>query len=326
VPPVDGAPASEARPPRARARWLVAAKIVVSVAFLAVLFRFADMGIVLERLKSAAPGPLILSFILLGWQTAISSIKWRQILGSDGFDVPLATLIRVNATGTFVSLFLPSSFGGDIYRVAALRPVAGGLVRSTASVMFDRGSGLFALATISVVSYQFYPRNPHAWAFIAAWFAAIAAFVVFTSRSVLDSRWWPRFQLAKHLRKFVATLHVYRSSGRLLARVMMLSLVFQLTMVVINGIYAHALGIDIAFATMLLIVPLVYLTEVIPVGINGIGIRDSAYVLAFAAIGRPAEEALAISLLLIAMRYLYGFACGVFVLILHLTRRNAAGG
>jgi hypothetical protein len=109
-------------------------------------------------------------------------------------------------------------------------------------------------------------------------------------------------------------LRVYRKSGHLLLGAMALSLAFQLIMVVINLLYARALGIDVAFSTLLVIIPLIYLTEVIPLSVNGIGIRDSAFVIAFAAIGRPAEEALAMSVVVISMRYAIGFLCGSLVL------------
>ncbi|MGH8249910.1 MAG: lysylphosphatidylglycerol synthase transmembrane domain-containing protein [Steroidobacteraceae bacterium] len=321
--PAEIAEAVARQAPRSRnTRLLVAAKVVISFGLLFALFHYADMSRVVRRLAKADVLILFLSFLLLIAQGVISSFKWRLILRSDGLAVPFWTLFRVNATGSFVSLFLPSSFGGDIYRVAALRTVAGGLVRSGASVVFDRGSGLFALVTISAISYQFYPHARHGWIVIFGWVLAILLFVAATSRPVLESGFWPSWPVAQHFRSFLSTLRNYRNSGGVFARVAALSLVFQLIMVVVNKLYAEALGIEIAFSTLLVIIPLIYLTEAIPLGINGIGIRDSAFVIAFAAIGRSAEQALAMSLLLISMRYLYGFSCGLCVLMAYFIRRH----
>ena len=84
--------------------------------------------------------------------------------------------------------------------------------------------------------------------------------------------------------------------------------------VVINKIYSTALFIDISFAKLLVVIPLVYLTEVIPVSINGIGIRDSAFVYFFVLVGQTKEEGLAIALLVLAMRYLSGLVGGAVLL------------
>jgi len=314
VPQADSASASAVEASPSRRRLLFALKLAISIGLLVVLFRYADMSTVLQRLRGAAPLPLLLAFALLGVQLLLSSTKWRLILRADGFNVEYLKLLQVNATSSFVGLFLPSSFGGDVYRVVALRGHAGGLVRSTASVLFDRGSGLFALVTIAVLSYQFYPDNPYAWTMVAGWTAVLALFALATSSWVLQSPLWPRFEPVQHMRSLLATLRVYRKSGHLLLGAVVLSLVFQLIMVVINLLYARALGIDVAFTTLLVIIPLIYLTEVIPLSINGIGIRDSAFVIAFAAIGRPAEEALAMSVVVISMRYAIGFLCGALVL------------
>jgi hypothetical protein len=305
-----------------RGRLLFALRLLVSTGLLAVLFQYADMGSVLQRFRGAAPLPLLLSFALLGVQILMSSTKWQLILRADGLDVGYLKLLKINATSSFANLFLPSSFGGDVYRVIALRKVTGGLVRSTASVLFDRGSGLFALVTIAVVSYQFYPDNPFAGIMVAGWVAAIVLFAVATSSRVQQSTLWPRMKSVQHLRSLLGTLRVYRSNGHVLLKVIALSLGFQLIMVVINLLYARALGIDIAFATLLVIIPLVYLTEVIPLSINGIGVRDTAFVIAFAAIGRPAEEAIAMSVMLISMRYAFGFLCGSAVLATMLKDNN----
>ncbi len=65
------------------------------------------------------------------------------------------------------------------------------------------------------------------------------------------------------------------------------------------------------------------LTEVIPISINGAGVRDSAYVFFFILIGHTKEEGLAIGLLVIAMRFLSGLVGGS-VLVASLIQRHLA--
>ena len=110
---------------------------------------------------------------------------------------------------------------------------------------------------------------------------------------------------------------------------MLLSFIFQLNIVLINKVYTVSLGLDIPFATLLVIIPLIYSTEVLPISINGLGVRESAYGFFFVLIGHTVEDGLAVSLLVIGMRYSLGALGGVLLLVTLLGARagraSAAG-
>ena len=58
-----------------------------------------------------------------------------------------------------------------------------------------------------------------------------------------------------------------------------------------------AMGINIAFTKLLLIVPIIILTGVLPITINGLGIREGAFVLFFTSIGITPSASFALALL-----------------------------
>ena len=89
---------------------------------------------------------------------------------------------------------------------------------------------------------------------------------------------------------------------------------FQLTVVVVNKIYTLALGIEVSFGLLLVIIPLIYLTEALPISINGLGVRESAFAFFFAMNGLTVEEGIAVSLLIVAERYLLGILGGSLLL------------
>jgi hypothetical protein len=97
--------------------------------------------------------------------------------------------------------------------------------------------------------------------------------------------------------------------------------VFQLNIVVINKVYTMSLGMEVSFGTLLVIIPLIYLTELLPISINGLGVRESAFGFFFVLIGHTVEEGLAVSLLVIGMRYLTGTLGGVLLLVTLLDSR-----
>ena len=75
-----------------------------------------------------------------------------------------------------------------------------------------------------------------------------------------------------------------------------------------------ALSIDIPMSQLIVIIPLIFLTEVLPISINGAGVRDSAFVFFFVMIGHTKEEGLAVGLLVIIMRYIGGLVGGSVLL------------
>jgi glycosyltransferase 2 family protein len=147
-----------------RARILFWLKIGVSVGLLGYLLTLIDLDDLLGQLAGLDLRYLVLAYALLLGQVGISALKWQRILRSDGVAMRLPFLFKTNLIGGFISLFLPTSFGGDVYRVIAARGVNRDLAKSTSSVVFDRLTGFFALISICMVGYVVLPEQPYgAW-------------------------------------------------------------------------------------------------------------------------------------------------------------------
>ena len=127
---------------------------------------------------------LVIAFVLLLVQVGLSSIKWQVILRSDGVLMRLPFLIKTYMIGNFISLFLPTSFGGDVYRVIAARGVNQDLAKSTSSVLFDRLSGLFALISICMIAYVVLPEQPYGVVVLVLYVLGVVGFFVVSSNAV----------------------------------------------------------------------------------------------------------------------------------------------
>lgn len=80
-------------------------------------------------------------------------------------------------------------------------------------------------------------------------------------------------------------------------RVWFVSVGFQTAFVFMIYLLTRAAGTAVDLAPMFVIVPLQSLVLLIPVTINGIGLSEAGYVVLFSAINVPAEEALAVAIL-----------------------------
>jgi len=86
--------------------------------------------------------------------------------------------------------------------------------------------------------------------------------------------------------------------------------VIQNNIIWLIKLYCVALNISIDIRYLYMVVPLIYLTETLPISINGLGVREGAFVFFFFQAGYTKEEALAVALLVVAMRYLFSMIIG----------------
>ncbi|WP_423822049.1 lysylphosphatidylglycerol synthase transmembrane domain-containing protein [Salinisphaera sp. SPP-AMP-43] len=289
-------------------------KLLVSAGLIAFLFTQLDVSSALHRCVEAQPGFLAAALALLLTQGFISALKWHVILQADHCRLPLLRLWKTYLIGMFLSLLLPTSFGGDIYRVYAIRHQAPGLGKGASSVLFDRLTGLTALVTLAVIGSLCLTDSRFIAPSVAIYLVLITIGLLLTSDRALS---WLRPRSTGRLRFLVALLesfNAYRRDRRCLLLVAAISLLFQTNIVVINALYCAALGIDVSFWQLLMVVPLVYLTEVLPISINGLGVRESAFVFFFQSIGQSAEAGLAVALLVVVFRYASGLIGGGLLL------------
>jgi glycosyltransferase 2 family protein len=309
-----------------RARVLFWLKICLSVGLLSYLFTLIDLERLLDHLRKVDLRYLLVAFLLLLAQIGISSFKWQLILRSDGVRMRLPFLIKTYMIGNFLSLFLPTSFGGDIYRVLAVRGINRDLAKSTSSVLFDRLSGVMALVSIGIFAYLALPDQPYEPVVITGYVLGLAAFLLVSSDRAIEIIDGSKVALVKKIGKLLLSFRNYRRNPRSLALIVLLSFAFQLNIVLVNKVYTMALGLDIPLSMLLVIIPWIYLTEILPISINGLGVRESAFGFFFVLIGHTVEDGLAVALLVIGMRYLLGLIGGTLLLVTLITSRASRPG
>jgi hypothetical protein len=158
-------------------------------------------------------------------------------------------------------------------------------------------------------------------ALAALFLLGVAVFFLLTSQQVIQKVSSYNYTLVRHLTAILTSFRSYRTDFWRFWTIVLIAFLFQFLIVVNNKLYTVALSIDIPFSVLLSIIPLIFLTEVFPISINGAGVRDSAFVFFFMMIGHTKEEGLAIGLLVIAMRYIGGLVGGS-VLVTSVIKRN----
>ena len=307
------------------------AKLAVMAVLLAVLYRNVDVPAFMTALVGLRWGWLPLIYALFLMNTTLSTWKWKMLLASDGVSVPLSSLLSSYLIGTFFNLFLPSSIGGDSYRVVdASRH--GGAAKSFASVFADRLTGFLALAIwgllFSAIGWSRLPDKRILWLPVLVFGLMAGLVFALVQRTWLAAvlRAFRIDRLKKidaFLHRFLDSMAGYHANRALLAKVFSISLFFQMMAIVIIFCISQALGWQVPFIYFSIFVPLITLGEALPISIFGIGVRDSLYVFFFAQAGAAREQALSMALVYVLITLVYSLVGGILFL---LRRAPAARG
>jgi glycosyltransferase 2 family protein len=88
-----------------------------------------------------------------------------------------------------------------------------------------------------------------------------------------------------------------------------LSVLFQVGMAWINDLLFLGFGLDIPLFELMVLITLISIITMLPISVNGIGVREASYLFFFKELGVPAEMAISVSLLffvLVSISSLFG--------------------
>ncbi|MBK7904652.1 MAG: flippase-like domain-containing protein [Proteobacteria bacterium] len=183
-------------------------------------------------------------------------------------------MLKTYLIANFLNLFMPGVIGGDAYRAMRTRRQTGGMAQALPSILLDRITGTLALFAVGLMGLTAFLAPQYLVLVAAAGVLALALGYALVrgpvrrlfERARLDA--W--FGLPRLARGIVAALDPTAA----LLWVLVIALVFQFNTVLINWLYGVLIGIDVPFSKLLLIVPIVYLAEAVPISIGGLGVRE----------------------------------------------------
>lgn len=308
-------------------------RIVVSFVLMWWVLKHARIGDLMEEISSARIEWLLAGFAACTLGVVFGAWRWQILLASQNRRVGLRYLFGSYMIGLFFNNFLPSTIGGDVVRAAGAKKKGGGtLTEHLTVVLVERMIGLFAtltfggLAALTGVAGQLDSRLPLVLG--AALLVSMAGIYLAISRKVrrrilpLVDRLPIRF-VRETLGKMLGAFELFSQARPSLVLNFLLSLTFQFLLIVHFWLIQFAFGQDVPFVTFLVVVPLVFCVMMLPIGINGLGVREGAFVWLMRHAGMQADAALAISLATYAVAVTQGLIGGVWHLWREVHERNA---
>ncbi|OIO86616.1 MAG: hypothetical protein COW32_05500 [Candidatus Aquicultor secundus] len=280
-------------------RYFAFIKIAVSVALIATLLYKSDTHKYIELIQHSSPVYLLIALLLTVFSIIVSAYKWQLLTIAQGFAVPLRSLVSSYFVGLFFNNFMPTSIGGDVVRVYDLRKITKDGPTAAASVVAERVLASFTLGLIVLCGVAFSSGYltrylPLIIAFVAVCMASLIV-VLYAHKfgAVLE-----RFESAfvKKLKNMAESMRSSVEHKPTLLKVLIYSLIFQLMVVLINIFILKALGLNVPAAFVLLSIPIISAITMLPVSLNGLGVREATYVYFFSQVGLSTEESIAVSI------------------------------
>jgi glycosyltransferase 2 family protein len=277
-----------------------ALKALASIGLLALALRGIDTVAIRTHLADADPWTIAVAIALMTGISAMQAERWRIVLNCLGRDLHFVLAWKLVLIGYFFNQTLPSTVGGDAFRVWGAYRNGIRVGDAISSVIIDRVAALTSLLLMIVLGlpwlFELITIASARWIVMLVLVGGMLGMVLLLSLGRFASllgRWRPTRLLLP-----VATgARAVFGSGTATTQIVLLTIVGYAIASYAVHLLAQGLAIRLGFGDALLLIPLVTLVTVLPVSIAGWGLRESAMVVALGLIGVPAAAAFSLSVL-----------------------------
>ncbi len=328
---------TETAPGRLRQTLVLLAKIGVSAALLFWLFSKVDAAQLWAYASKASPLWLAIALALYLLQMLVSAWRWELLLTAQQVVVGWRALVVSYLVATFFNNFLPSNIGGDVIRIRDSAIHTGSKTLATTVILFDRGIGLMGLALVAAIGASIAARAGASpvpglhwllWAGLALAGAIATPAVLLpngVARLLQPLRVFHAEWVGDRILRFTGALDRFRRRPSALAACFGGAIVVQATLVAFYAAIVHSMHIPVAAWHLAVIVPVSFIVQMLPISLNGFGVREWTFAVFFArfAVPSPRESAVVVSLMGAALMMLFSLS-GAVAYVLRGTRNGDA--
>jgi len=229
----------------------------------------------------------LLTFPLL----LLLAVRWRIFLRQQHIAIRFRSVLALTWTGQFFNSFLPGSTGGDVSKIIQIcRRYPDRKAQAAVTVILDRLSALVAMVMLAGCAWVMGPS----WKILQAGLMSInfahwslglllalmgGAVLVLVARRFGSDLWRERWA------RIGAALQTGFQLNAGTVTALLLAVLIHFLNFTIFFLFARALGISITYAEVLLMLPVVFLLLLLPVTVNGHGLREVLLIFYFTQFG-----------------------------------------
>ncbi|TGE34588.1 lysylphosphatidylglycerol synthase transmembrane domain-containing protein [Desulfosporosinus sp. Sb-LF] len=243
---------------------------------------------------------LVVAIVWIVLAMVVSTVKWQVITKAQGLKVSFSELWRAYWVGIFFNNFLPSSIGGDALRILWVAKLSGDSPGATSSVVIERILATTGLAVLGLFGCMLVD-NPDQRLITLFCFLIILTLALL---ALIMSGRVPKFILVSQNKVFVFLVGMIRHGLRVkehplsIFKAFVWSVIFQICIVGTNHALFQGLSLNMVDVfKSIYVIPATSVASMLPLGINGYGLREGAYVMLLTPFGVPKAGAFSSSVL-----------------------------
>lgn len=234
---------------------------------------------------------------LLTLTQLVSALRWQIFAKELRFSHSFKQLSSFYFIGMYFNLLLPTSVGGDVVRAIYLNRGQGRRLAALATVFLDRLNGVFVLVALAILAVLFSTTPLDNRVTLSVW-AVTAVGTLGVLGLMVIARWG---KLPSNRQQQMQTMLDLMKAPHLLLAATGLSLLVQLGNIVIVWLVSIGLELPVPFGYYGILVPMVSLLTLIPITINGTGLREWGTALFLLPFGVDENQAVSLALLWFAV-------------------------
>lgn len=287
-------------------------KIIISTSLIAYLLLSTDLSKVLDILFRVNPLYFGVASLLIIVNYVFSSFRWKYLVLDS--KISIMYMIKLYFIGSFFNNFLPTSIGGDAYKIMKLGEKIGSKTNSFTATFLERFIGMIALLVISLYGYLTF-SNLNIMSFLTVFLLIILslfAFLIFYPKFTFK----PKLMLKVFnvLDKIHSSFMRYKKEPMLLGYSFLASLVVQMSAIFTQYFVFKALDVTLPIDFSLFAFPIIFLSGYAIPSVNGIGSQEVLYTTFFSSIGVAASLCIASSFLYHISRLVVSLIGGILYL------------
>ena len=214
----------------------------------------------------------------------LASLRWLEVCRTLGMTLSFSQVLSYFLAGQFVGNFLPTTVGGDILRVTRMGTEIRDHSRAFASVVIERLTGWVVLPVITLCALVLNPSLMSTRRGAAALAAALGTVALLSALIFVAQhpRFGGRLQGQNRVTASLAAVHqglkIYRKVPGSMLRLLAVAVAFQACLIASVICIANSIGIRLETSTWFAFVPMVFVAQVLPIAIGGLGVREAALV------------------------------------------------
>jgi uncharacterized protein (TIRG00374 family) len=274
-------------------------KAALSALLLGLLARNVDFSRLSVILKGVNPWLVSLAVLVLLAVPAVSIPRWRAILVSLGHVLPTAVIARALYVGAFFNQVLPSSIGGDAWRIWFCTRAGVPFGVATNSVLIERLVGLLAVLLCFGLTFPLLmkridqtPVRLLLWLMLAGCVAVVVGLAVIA----LTARRLDKVKFLRPLASLGLALSAVARSSQL-PLLLWTGVLGQFVAILGFFVASRSVGAPISFVDCAVTLAPGLLVALIPVSLGGWGVREGAFVVLLSFYGVAPEQGLVVSVL-----------------------------